>query len=444
MATPQAMPLRDELVGTAITAAGSTEGSPTRIPAHRYHSPEFARAEHEKLWPRVWQIACSLDHVASPGDYYEYRCGRYSVLIVRGRDGELRAFQNACRHRGNVLCTGSGSGLRQLRCSYHGWVYDLKGELRGLPSRRGFGEIDSSELSLPPVRVDTWGPLVFVNLDLDAMPLDEYLEGVPADIAWADIDAFHCSYSVRTPAPANWKLVADGYSETYHVQTLHREMLGSMDDIDAPQHIWGRHGVSRSHYGVPSPRLSDPSDQEIWDSFIVTQGARMGIEEPCPVPPIPEGRTVQDLIARQLREHHAKRGVDLSVFRDSDQLLVLNQYNLFPNATVLVNAEILSVMTATPGPTPDEAVLSMIHFDRQPPDTPRSRPHDAQVPFEQADFGFVLNQDVNVLRNAQTGVRQPGFTHLHLSSEEIRIINMHRNLERYLDITPSEMSGGPR
>ena len=444
MASAQAVPLREEPVGTAITSAGSVEGSPTRIPAHRYWSPEFARAEDEKLWPRVWQIACSLDHVARPGDWYEYRCGSRSVLIVRGRDGELRAFQNVCRHRGNVLCTGSGSGLRNLRCAYHGWVYDLKGELRGVPSRRGFGEIDAASLALPRVRVDNWGPLVFVNLDLDAMPLDEYLEGVPEDIAWAQIDAFRCGYRVRTPAPANWKLVADGYSETYHVQTLHREMLGSMDDIDAPQHIWGRHGVSRSHYGVPSPRLGDPGNQEVWDSFVATQGARMGIEKPCPVPPIPEGETVQDAIARRLREHHERRGVDLGMFEDSDKLLTLHQYNLFPNATVLANAEILSVMTATPGPTPDEAVLSMFHFDRQPADAPRSRPHDADVPFEQADFGLVLNQDVALLRNAQTGVRQPGFTHLNLSSEEVRIINMHRNLERYLDISPSEIDGGPR
>lgn len=434
---------REDLVGTAITAAGSTEGSPTRIPAERYYSPAFAEREHEKLWPRVWQIACSLDHVSEPGDYFVYDVGRYSVLIVRGRDGELRAFQNVCQHRGNVLCVGRGQGLRNLRCAYHGWLYDLAGELKGVPSFRGFGEIDHEKLALPRVQVDSWGPLVFVNLDLDAMPLSAYLEGVPADIAWADIDAFRCSYTVTTPAPANWKMVADGYSETYHVQTLHREMLGSMDDIDAPQHIWGHHGVARSHYGVPSPRLGGRTDQEVWDSFIVTQGARIGVLEPCPVPEIPAGQSVQDVIATKLRELHGQRGADFSMFEDSDTLLLLNQYALFPNATVLVNAEILSVMTSRPGPTPDEAVLTLLHFDRQAPGAARSNPQDAELPFEQADFGFVLNQDVALLANAQKGVHQPGFTHLNLSSEEIRIINVHHNLERYLGIEPSEMSGGP-
>ena len=98
---------------------------PTLVPAERYYSAEFARLEVERMWPRVWQLACTVDHVAEPGDYFEYRCGPYSVLIVRDDDGELRAFQNVCRHRGNSLCAGSGSDLRELRCGYHGWTWDL-------------------------------------------------------------------------------------------------------------------------------------------------------------------------------------------------------------------------------------------------------------------------------------------------------------------------------
>ena len=91
-------------------AIGTPGAGPTRIPAARYTSPAFADLEHERLWPHVWQIACTVDHVAHPGDVYELRCGWLSVLIVRGDDGELRAFQNACRHRGNSLCEGMSSG----------------------------------------------------------------------------------------------------------------------------------------------------------------------------------------------------------------------------------------------------------------------------------------------------------------------------------------------
>ena len=432
-----------DLVGTAITSMGSTHGTPTRIPASRYTSREFAELEHEHVWPRVWQVACSVDHVATPGDYFEVRVGRYSVIVVRGRDGELRAFQNACQHRGNVLCTGSGQGLRNLRCPYHGWMYDLRGALQGVPSHKGFGELDREALGLTPVQVDTWGPMVFVNLDPDAMSLETYLEGVPEDSAWLELEGFRCTATLRTQAPANWKLVSDGFSETYHVQTLHSEMLGSIDDIDAPQHIWGHCGVSRQRYGVPSPRLSRVDDQVVWDSFIVTQGGRMGIEASCPVPEVPEGSTLHDLIADRIREHQrSEKGIDLSRF-DARQILELHQYNLFPNATVLISADILQVLCSRPGSTPDEAELVGMSFEREVPGTPRGRPFDVEMDMATADFGFVLNQDVEVLRNAQRGVHQPGFTHLNLSSEEVRIINLHRNLERYIGIDPSELTGGP-
>jgi choline monooxygenase len=108
-----------------------------RGPAERYYSPAFAALEVERMWPKVWQLACMVDHVAEAGDYFEYRCGPYGVLIVRGDDGVLRAFQNACRHRGNSLCVGSGSGLRELKCGYHGWTWDLAGTLNRVPDREG-------------------------------------------------------------------------------------------------------------------------------------------------------------------------------------------------------------------------------------------------------------------------------------------------------------------
>ncbi|MCA9512648.1 MAG: aromatic ring-hydroxylating dioxygenase subunit alpha [Myxococcales bacterium] len=437
-------PTREDLAGTAITSVGNTQGSPVRIPAARYWSPEFARLEHERVWPRTWQVACSVDHVAQPGDYYEYVVDGYAAIVVRGRDGVLRAFQNACKHRGNVLCTGTGQGLRHLRCPYHGWLYDLRGELQGVPSRKGFGEkLDRASLSLSPVAVDTWGPLVFVNFDADAMPLAAYLEKMPSDAAWLDVDTFRCVATITTRAPANWKLVADGFSETYHLQTLHREMLGSVDDVDAPQEIWGHAGVSRQLYGVPSPRLARANDQVVWDSFIVSQGERMGVTKSCPAPPVPEGETMMDVIAERIRAHQrATKGIDLSRW-SARAILELHQYNVFPNLTVLVNGDLLQVLAARPGDSPDDAILFGMTFEREAEGVPRARPFDVALPMAEADFGFVLNQDVEVLKNAQRGVRQPGFTHLNLSCEEARLINTHRNLERYIGIEPSEITGGP-
>jgi phenylpropionate dioxygenase-like ring-hydroxylating dioxygenase large terminal subunit len=431
-------------VGTAITTQGSALGSPTRVPVDRYISAEFAALENERLWSRVWQIACSVDHVAEPGDFFEYSVGSYSVLIVRADDGELRAFQNVCRHRGNAICQGAGSGLRELRCGYHRWTWDLQGRLREVPSRRGFGVLRNEDFPLLAASVGMWGPLVFVNLDPHAAPLDGFLEGVPDDIAWIGLEDFRCRAIVVVPVDANWKTIADGFSETYHVQGLHRQMLASMDDINSSQRLWRLHGKSSQPYGVPSPRFRRPvPDQEVWDSFVETQGGRMGVTEQGPVPPVPDGATVADVIAERIRKHHAADGVDLSSF-DTAHMLCLNQYNLFPNSTVLVAPDLLQVLCGRPGPTPDSGQLVGIAFQRVPsPETPRSRPMDVTVPPDAADFGNVLNQDIAILPRVQRGLHQPGLTHLALSSEECRLINTHRNLETYLGIDPTELSGGP-
>lgn len=424
----------DVWFGSAITGSGLLAEAPFRIPRERYISAEFARLEFERLWPRVWQVACSVDHVAEPGDWFEHRLGPYSILVVRGEDGELRAFQNVCRHRGNTICAGSGQGITELRCVYHRWSWDLEGRLREVPSRKGFGKLTNDELPLLSAQVGTWGPFVFVNLDTAAAPLHDYLEGVPDDIAWVGLDEFHCTFTTVTPVPANWKVVSEGFSETYHVQGIHRDMLGCVDDINSPQRIWDHHSVSYQPYGVPSPRLGRSVDDEVvWRSFIDTQGGRMGpeITAETPVPDIPDGQTLSDVIADRIRVHQSGKGVDLSAF-DTWQILRLNQYNLFPNTTVLVSADLCTILTSRPGATPDDGQLVAMHFERRPSGTGPQRPVDVTVPLEQADFGYVLNQDFSVLTTMQQGLHQPGFDELVLSSEECRIINMHRKLEQYL------------
>jgi phenylpropionate dioxygenase-like ring-hydroxylating dioxygenase large terminal subunit len=411
---------------------------PTFVPSSRYVDEDFARRERELLWPHVWQIACTLDHVSAPGDVYELRCGWLSAIVVRGDDGELRAFQNVCRHRGNSLCAGPSTGRTELRCPFHRWTWDLQGELREVPSRRGFGPLDNDALGLVPVSVDTWGPLVFVSFDPDAMPLAEYLEGVPDDAAWARLDELRCEVTTITPVRANWKVVADGFSETYHIQGLHREMLASVDDVDAPQRLWSRHGVSYQRYGVPSPRAGAVDDQAVWDSFVLTQGGRLGPEYVAgsPMPSVPEGQTLRDVMAQLLRDRQAAVGADMTDF-DTERMMNLSQYNLFPNATVLVWGEMVNVILSRPGPSVDEAEMVTYLLMRHHAAAPRSQPVEVPVP-PGGDLGWILNQDTSVLESMQRGLHQPGFEQLCLSSEECRIVNMHRNLERYLDLQPAE------
>jgi hypothetical protein len=218
-----------------------------------------------------------------------------------------------------------------------------------------------------------------------------------------------------------------------------------MDDVYAPQMIWGHTGKSEQLYGVPSPRLKDAlSDGEVWDAYVATQGALMGVDDGTPFPAgeLRDGQSVADLIADRTRAFAESRGVDLS-WASTEQMMRLHQYNAFPNMTLLVNADHLTVMTSHPGLDPETGELVMYLWTRMPPGAPRSTPMDVRMSAADAHPGLVLTQDISVLAGLQRGLRQPGFTHLTLSNEERRVINMHRNLERYLDLPESErMTGG--
>jgi choline monooxygenase len=438
--------LTDEAPVGRTIETGIRRASPVTVPSYRYISPEFAGREQADLWPKVWQLACSVDHVANAGEYFEYTVGPYSVVLVRGDDGVLRGFQNVCLHRGNQLCQGAGSGLAAIRCPYHRWTWDLAGQLREVPSRRGFGAIRNQDYPLIPVRVGTWGPLVFVNLAMDAEPLEDFLEAEPDDCSWAAIEDFRCTFVASIPVECNWKTLIEAFSETYHVQGIHREMLPMCDDVNSPQQLWGRHGKLEQPYGLPSPRLRDrPDDQAVWQAFIEVMGVRIGINDKGNAGPVPltPGRTLPNVLADGVRETARKKGLDLSRFTDN-QLLNLQQYNLFPNITVLVFPDLLSVIRARPGDTPDRAIMDAFAFARHPAGDPslRRRPVDATIPPDgDLPLGLVLSQDVANFARAQRGLHQPGFTHLTLSSEECRIVNLHRNLERYLGIVPTELTG---
>ncbi len=224
--------------------------TPITIPVSRYVDPAFAALETERLWPRVWQFACSIDHVRSPGDFYEYRLGPYSTLVVRGRDGVLRAFQNTCRHRGSLLCEGTGAELGEIRCPFHRWTWDLEGRLREVPSRREFGV----QQRRPPAargagrHVGTDG---LRQPDLEAEPLGCVPLARPGrQCTWARLDEFQCTASASVPARCNWKTLIDAFSETYHVQGIHREMLPMCDDVNGPQGVWERHGRLIQPYGL--------------------------------------------------------------------------------------------------------------------------------------------------------------------------------------------------
>lgn len=438
MSITESPELTDDAPVGATIATGTKAPEAIRVPVSRYISPDYAALEHERLWPNVWQLACSADHVARPGDVYEFSIGKLSVLIVRDNDGVLRAFQNVCRHRGSALCEGSAHGATELRCPYHRWSWDLAGRLREVPSRKGFGPLRNDDFGLFPVNVGTWGPLVFVNLAAECEPLTEFLGEVPDDIAWCGLEDFRCRYLVSIPVECNWKTLIEGFSETYHVQGIHREMLGMTDDVNSPQQLWELHGRLIQPYGVASPRLRNkPDTQGVWEAFVTVMGERVGRKgtEPAgPAPELAEGESLRDALAGMIRELQGGRGLDFSGY-STDELLNMHQYNLFPNITIVCFPDVLSVVRARPGDDPDHAVMDAFVFDRLAPGSDPVRPLDLTISADgELPIGLVLSQDVRNFARAQKGLHQPGLTELILSAEECRIANLHRNLERWISV----------
>ncbi len=213
------------------TRTGPPEGFPKLpdLPLGRYTDPQFYALEQQYLWRRTWLYAAHSSELTQPGAYKVVEVAGTSVVVVRGDDGTLRAFVNACRHRGapvarTVEKTSDNNGVgvaRQFTCPYHSWTYDLRGNLARVPDERDFVGLCREERALSPVRCEQWGGWVFVNLALDAEPLMEFLaplSGHLASVVSADWQVLHAKSDYIN---CNWKVLAEGFLEVYHARTVH-------------------------------------------------------------------------------------------------------------------------------------------------------------------------------------------------------------------------------
>jgi choline monooxygenase len=194
-----------------------------------YRDETVLEAEQERILERSWQLAGHVSELPDAGSYLTAVAGTQPVLVVRGKDGELRAFRNVCRHRGSRVLSGSGRCGKAIRCGYHGWTYRLDGSLIGMPEVRSFGDIDKSALGLLPARVEEMCGLVFVNLDLGATPLADRLGDLPERLDRYRIPSLVPFSTVDGEQPVNWKIVIDNYLEGYHVPIAHPGLMRLLD-----------------------------------------------------------------------------------------------------------------------------------------------------------------------------------------------------------------------
>src|SRR5271157_5112899 len=146
------------------------------IPTEAYLSEQYARAEKDKLWAKVWQAACRVEEIPKVGDYVTYDILDESIIVVRSAPDKISAYYNVCQHRGRRLTESCGQAVR-FRCRFHGWCWNLKGENTFVLDPQDWGKCLTPEnLHLKEVKLDTWGGWVWINMDPNCKPLKEYLE----------------------------------------------------------------------------------------------------------------------------------------------------------------------------------------------------------------------------------------------------------------------------
>ncbi len=196
------------------------------LPLGRYTDPRFQALEDELLFGRTWLYAAHDSQLPQPGSYRLCDIGVAPVLLVRGSDGIVRAFRNACRHRGAPVVRGSCGTARLLVCQFHSWSYDLAGQLVRVPDERDFVGLDASQRGLPPVRCERWGGWYFVNLDAGAAPLAGFLDPIPRLLPEVAAAPLRVIDDKSVTLDCNWKILAEAFLEVYHARTIHPTTVG--------------------------------------------------------------------------------------------------------------------------------------------------------------------------------------------------------------------------
>ena len=194
-----------------------------------FTSQEYYDREIKQMWNRIWIHFCQVRDLPKPGDYVVKTIPwtKSSVVVARGRDGELHAYHNVCSHRCNRLVNETQGNAKNFQCIFHGWVYNLDGSLRAIPDQENYFNLDRSKLGLTKVHVGEWKDFVFINLAPEPPEtLEEFLGGYPEMVHDFPFENFTQEFTWTIEVDANWKALRDAFAEAYHVPFQHDKTIG--------------------------------------------------------------------------------------------------------------------------------------------------------------------------------------------------------------------------
>jgi phenylpropionate dioxygenase-like ring-hydroxylating dioxygenase large terminal subunit len=429
------------------------------VPKDAFLSREFHDLEKERLWPRVWQIACREEELKKVGDYVVYDIADESIVIVRSAPGELKAYFNVCQHRGRILMDQQHGHTKFMFCKYHGWRWGLDGTLQKIQDESdwdGCPTFQKEDLRLQEVRIGTWGGFVFINMDPDAEPLLEFIHPLPEFLDFLKFEDWRYRWYKTTILPCNWKTALEGFNEAYHIAGTHPQLLNYSADYTVAK-TFGRHGMY--YYppeitpppGAPAPRTGRavpvdlrPTFAAFYEEMDTTLNAMFTprairasqrlMEE------VPAGSDPMTVVMEHSRIHQEearKEGIDLPALTNNQVGNMGQNWHLFPNHVFLPLLDGSIAYRARPhGDDPNQCIFdiwSLVHY--APGDEPplkREFYEDWSVDTE-ARFGKILSQDFGNFGQTQRGMKSRGFKGSRTNPvQEREIPNMHRALYEYV------------
>lgn len=195
------------------------------LPPDCYTSEAFYKREVETIFLKVWNFIGRADRIPNPGDYFAFEFVGVPVVVVRGRDGQVRAFANSCRHRGAKVMQGEGH-CTVMSCPYHAWTYAIDdGRLIGAMEMDETAGFRKKDFGLIPLRLELWAGFMFLNFDRDAAPLTDWLGDLPDLLATYNLESMVTTRRIEYDLACNWKVYVENAMESYHVPTVHQQTL---------------------------------------------------------------------------------------------------------------------------------------------------------------------------------------------------------------------------
>jgi len=404
-----------------------------RVPIERYTSRAFHDLEVEKVWKKVWQFACREEEIPEAGDHTVYRIADLEAVIVRGQDETIRAFPNACLHRGRALKDRPGRS-DDLRCPFHGWTWNLDGSLKSIPCRWDFPDVERDDYHLPEYRTATWGGFVFITMSEQTPSFESFIGDLPSHFDRWPLEKRYTEAHVAHMMRCNWKVAQEGFMEAYHVVATHPQMLPGIGDSNSQYDAWDHFSRAITPNMTPSPHLDyEPSQQEMLEAMFTTS---LDADPAFAVP--------RDLSARELMAQMARmqlQAVVPSVTHLSDaEMNDSFYYSVFPNMHPWGAYNRITYRFRPNGNDPDTSIMEVIYlvpFRGERPPPAEIQWLDFDEPWTNAPqlgpLTKVFNQDTFNLPEVQRGLHNAKHSHVVLANyQETKLRHFHSLLEKYI------------